>query len=125
MEDIPVLALHFARELKQVDVKLSPTTLAAFQGERWPGNVRQLRNMVERVLSLGQGEVEDTSAPVSDLDTSFEQARDRLLVAFERDYLLALIARHDNMTDAIRESKLSRTQFYRLLRRHRISPGRA
>lgn len=122
VEDIPVLALHFGRELKQVDVKLSSTTLAAFQGERWPGNVRQLRNMVERVLSLGQQETEPSSAPVSEVDTSFEQARDRLLDAFERDYLLALIARHDNMTDAIRESKLSRTQFYRLLRRHKISP---
>ena len=121
VEDIPLLAAHFAREFTQVDVKLSKATLAAFASERWPGNVRQLRNMVERVLMTGndEGALSDTEDKVT--DASFVVARDRLLNAFERDYLESLLARHEHTTDAIAESKLSRSQFYRMLRRHQIS----
>ncbi|MBX7099496.1 MAG: sigma 54-interacting transcriptional regulator [Myxococcaceae bacterium] len=120
IEDIPLLAAHFARALTGVDVTLSPSTLAAFQCDRWPGNVRELRNAVERAVALGEGP-RAAELPASATAGAFEAARERLLGAFEKDYLVALIARHSTMAAAIEESKLSRTQFYRLLRRHQLS----
>ncbi len=118
IEDIPLLAAHFARALTGSEVTLSRTTLAAFQCARWPGNVRELRNAVERAVMLGEGPEARTAARASG---GFDDAKERLLASFERDYLLSLINRSASMTDAIAESKLSRTQFYRLLRRHQIS----
>ena len=58
-EDIPVLADHFIEALNRAQGlplrELSEETKALMQTMHWPGNVRQLRNMVERVLILGEG----------------------------------------------------------------------
>jgi formate hydrogenlyase transcriptional activator len=57
-EDIPALVSHFVkifshRMKKQVD-GISPETMAAFQWHSWPGNIRELQNMVERAVILSQ-----------------------------------------------------------------------
>ncbi|WP_224368978.1 sigma 54-interacting transcriptional regulator [Hyalangium versicolor] len=120
LEDIPLLASHFARELTGMDIALAPATLAALQCDPWRGNVRELRNAVQRVVALGSLETpapEQGGAPLT-----FNQARDKLLEQFEKDYLVALLARHKrNMSAAAREAKLSRSQFYRLLERHTLT----
>ncbi|MEM9796636.1 MAG: sigma-54 dependent transcriptional regulator [Pseudomonadota bacterium] len=58
-DDIPVLADHFIAALNQSQGlplrDLSEETKALLQTMRWPGNVRQLRNVIERVLILGDG----------------------------------------------------------------------
>ncbi|WP_299815657.1 sigma-54 dependent transcriptional regulator [uncultured Jannaschia sp.] len=58
-DDIPVLANHFISALNKVQGlplrALSDETSALLQTMRWPGNVRQLRNVIERVLILGDG----------------------------------------------------------------------
>ncbi|WP_224246752.1 sigma 54-interacting transcriptional regulator [Hyalangium gracile] len=119
-EDIPLLAAHFARQLTGMDIALAPATLAALQCDPWRGNVRELRNAVQRVVALGSLEApapEQSGAPLA-----FNEARDKLLEQFERDYLGALLARHKrNISAAARESKLSRSQFYRLLERHKLA----
>ncbi len=119
-EDIPLLAAHFARQLTGMDITLAPATLAALQCDPWRGNVRELRNAVQRVVALGDSEArppEQSAAPLA-----FSEARDKLLEQFERDYLGALLARHkNNISAAARESRLSRSQFYRLLERHKLT----
>jgi len=58
-EDIPLLAAHFIAELNQNQGlplrSLSDEAEALMQTMQWPGNVRQLKNVVERVLILGAG----------------------------------------------------------------------
>lgn len=58
-DDIPVLADYFIRSLNKAQGlplrELSDETRALLQTMRWPGNVRQLRNVIERVLILGDG----------------------------------------------------------------------
>jgi DNA-binding NtrC family response regulator len=59
--DIPLLARHFAarfgREMGTPDVDFSPDALAALAGYRWPGNIRELMNAIERAVALGGGRV--------------------------------------------------------------------
>ena len=118
-EDIPELVRRFARAAAGVDVTLSPATSAGLQCDPWPGNVRELKNSVERAVALGElprmtGEGRG--------EVTFKEARADLLVQFERDYLAALLDRHHgNVSGAARESGLSRSQFYRLLEKHRIA----
>ncbi|MEM6481372.1 MAG: sigma-54 dependent transcriptional regulator [Pseudomonadota bacterium] len=110
-EDIPVLADHFIRQLHE-DQGLSARELtdeaaALLQTMRWPGNVRQLRNVIERLLILGDGHgaiearelpgetggarVDDGRVVLSGTVATMplREARE----AFEREYLLTQINR--------------------------------
>jgi two-component system nitrogen regulation response regulator NtrX len=109
-EDIPVLADHFIGEFNSAQGlpkrELSGDAAALLQTMIWPGNVRQLKNMVERVLILGDGSgpIEARELPGSDEPEGEEgrvvlsgalatlplrEARE----AFEREYLLTQINR--------------------------------
>src|ERR1700733_11549410 len=60
-EDIPALVTHFVKMFsrrmgKQVD-NIPPETMAAFQWYSWPGNIRELQNLVERAVILSRGRV--------------------------------------------------------------------
>ncbi|MEY8834423.1 sigma-54-dependent transcriptional regulator [Phaeobacter italicus] len=109
-EDIPLLADHFIRHFNEHQGlplrMLSDDAVALMQTMIWPGNVRQLKNMVERVLILG-----DSSGPIEpkDLPREEEPQEDHGRVvlsgalatlplreareAFEREYLLTQINR--------------------------------
>ncbi len=109
-EDIPLLASHFIEHFNLtqglVARELPEETVAALQTMRWPGNIRQLRNIIERVLILAEdtgpiqpGELESQGATPSNGEalnigpqlTSLALREAREL--FEREYLLAQINR--------------------------------
>ena len=129
-EDIALLANHFLDKLAhKYDKRLSgfaPDALKALTTAAWPGNVRQLYNVVEQVcalsttplvpLSLVQRALRIPSAQV----LSFAEARQR----FEREYLVGLLKMTDgNVADAARLAQRNRTEFYRLLQKHALTPG--
>jgi len=70
-EDIPLLAAHFikkiAAELGKSVRGVTPEALAILEGYHWPGNIRELENVIERALVLGGGETLDTDALPADL----------------------------------------------------------
>ena len=104
-EDMVSLAQHFAKARSGLAVTLSPATLAALQCNPWVGNVRELRNAIERAVTLGLVEAAPTEASSP---PSFKEARERLLEQFERDYLEALLRRHrDSISAAARAAGLS------------------
>lgn len=110
-EDIPVLAGHFIKQCNQAQGlpvrELTEEAVALMQTMTWPGNVRQLKNLVERVLILGDGtgpiearELPQETAPGEDAEgrvvlsgtlatLPLREARE----AFEREYLLTQINR--------------------------------
>jgi DNA-binding NtrC family response regulator len=125
-EDIPLLARHFAKQVSGVEVELAGSTLAALQCDPWPGNLRELRNAVERVLTLGalkDAPVETATRPSA--SASFKAARQRVLLEFEKDYLATLLDVHrGNVSHAAKAAGLARSAFYRLLNRHGLASGR-
>ena len=123
LEDIPLLAQHFARELSSVDVRLTPATIAALQCHVWKGNVRELRNAVARVIALGSPQADAPVQPAEEPPGSYKEARDKLLFQFEHDFLAALLERSNgNISLAARSAKLSRSYFYKMLERHHLAP---
>lgn len=73
VEDIAPLARHFCRIAARAacrDVTLSPSAVAALERAPWPGNVRQLQNVVERLVVLSSGSV------ITENDVSTELERD-------------------------------------------------
>jgi DNA-binding NtrC family response regulator len=115
IEDIPALVASFTRGLTGHALELSPETVASFQFREWSGNVRELKNAVERALTLGAAELAPTELPPS-------ASLADLMLKVEHDYLVALLERHpDNMSAAARDAKIARSQLYRLLAKHGLS----
>jgi transcriptional regulator with PAS, ATPase and Fis domain len=70
-DDIPLLAAHFVRkisaELGKSVKGVSPDALAILENYRWPGNIRELENVIERALVLGSVDMLDADALPPDL----------------------------------------------------------
>lgn len=107
-EDIPVIAEHFIAEFHKNQGlpmrELSDETIAMLQTMAWPGNVRQLQNIVERVLILGTdtGEISPSELPNNVVDENEDGPAQKSFAMlplrearemFERDYLMAQINR--------------------------------
>jgi DNA-binding NtrC family response regulator len=97
----------------------------------WPGNVRQLRNVIEHACAVSHGEELDLAeflaaalAPppalgAIALDVPFKEAKARVVEEFERVYLRALLERHGgNLSAASRSADLDRKHLRELLRKH-------
>ena len=128
-EDIPLLANHFlvtlAEKYKKSVNAFAPEALELMVAASWPGNVRQVYNVVEQSVALATGPIIPLSLAQQAIQNqqadfaSFEDARRR----FERDYLTQLLKiTEGNVTQAARLAKRNRTEFYKLLGRHQLDP---
>jgi two-component system response regulator GlrR len=130
-EDIALLAQHFLADLAQRQGRalhgFAPDALRALATAPWPGNVRQLHNVVEQVCALSTSLLVPLALVQRALRTPevavlpYAEARRR----FERDYLVGLLKLSDgNVADAARLAERNRTDFYRLLQKHGLAPER-
>jgi two-component system response regulator GlrR len=129
-EDIPLLARHFLATLSARYGKtiggIAPDALEMLVSAAWPGNVRQLYNVIEQAVALCGGPMvtailvqQAIQHQLQDF-TSFDQARRD----FERDYLARLLKlTAGNVSQAARLAKRNRTEFYKLLQRHTLDPA--
>ncbi len=131
-DDIPRLATHF---LAAIRAKLADTAVdvSGFSSEAmemlvsapWPGNIRQLRNVVEQCVVLATTSLIPGSLVQSALRSKpreflpFARARDN----FEFDYLVNLLQMTvGNVAQAARLADRNRSEFYKLLRKHNLDP---
>jgi DNA-binding NtrC family response regulator len=135
-EDIPLLAAYFIRQQNEkfgtAVQGFSPDALRVAGEFPWPGNIRQLRNVIEacmaieggelislpvlaQFIGLSEGEVEAASSTVGDSDYSKAMAR------FERDYLKGLLVKsRGNIEAAAREAGMNMATIYRKLKKYDI-----
>lgn len=129
-EDVPLLAKYLvtqAAERHKPFVKgFSPEALNLLASSAWPGNVRQLVNVVEQCVALTSSpiipEALVSQALVAEENAlpSFNDAR----AGFERSYLIKVLKiTEGNVTQAARIAGRNRTDFYKLLGRHDLEPG--
>ncbi|RIX49499.1 MAG: response regulator [Rhodocyclales bacterium GT-UBC] len=127
-EDIPILAKHFLTEVTpEKSLSLAPEALSALQEGRWPGNVRQLKNVLNQVAKLSLTPI-IPEAIVRRVMRDFEEdcltAFDDARRDFEREYLIRLLeTTGGNVAHAARVAQRNRTEFYKLLARHGLDPG--
>jgi two-component system response regulator GlrR len=129
-EDIPLLAQNFLAALAQRYGKFvagfGEGALEALAAAQWPGNVRQLQNVVEKCVVLGTcprvplALVQRALAHQSQEFLPLDEARRQ----FERDYLVQLLKlTAGNVAQAARLAHRNRTDFYTLLGRHQLEPS--
>nr|WP_281270174.1 two-component system response regulator GlrR [Halomonas lactosivorans] len=129
-EDVPLLARHLVAQAaarhKPFVKGFSPEALNLLATSAWPGNVRQLVNVVEQCVALTRSPMipealvaqalaaEDCALP------TFNDAR----ASFERSYLVKVLKiTEGNVTQAARIAGRNRTDFYKLLSRHELEPS--
>lgn len=127
-EDIPLLARHILQlsaERHGVKVtRFSDDALQLLTTAKWPGNVRQLVNVVEQCVALthspviGSPLVEQALSQNSSYWPTLTEARDQ----FERQYLIRVLKMTEgNVTRAAELAGRNRTDFYKLLKKHDLS----
>jgi two-component system, NtrC family, response regulator GlrR len=128
-EDIVPLAQHFLTTVAKryaKDVRaFAPDALELMLSAPWPGNVRQLINVVEQVVALSPGGVIPLSLVQQALrqEPSALEPLEEARRAFERDYLVRILRMTaGNVTQAAKLAQRNRTEFYKLLERHQLEP---
>jgi len=128
-EDIPLLVSHFlqliAKEGGQERKVYAPEAVELLVTAEWPGNIRQLYNVVRQNVALSRSPVISGELVQSSLGehagklASFSDARDE----FTRNYLSQILQiTVGNVSQAARLAKRNRTDFYKLLARHDLNP---
>jgi len=130
-EDIPLLAGQFLKTLtakynKEIN-GFAPEALEQLVSAPWPGNVRQLLNVVEQAVALCTTAIVPLTLVQKALRGNEESGYSSLDYAkkqFEREYLAQLLKiTNGNVTQAARLAKRNRTEFYKLLKRHALDPA--
>jgi two-component system response regulator GlrR len=128
-EDIPLLVSHFLQEIAaeagQERKVYAPEAVELLVTAEWPGNIRQLYNVVRQNVALSRSPVISGEFVQSSLGehggklASFSDARDE----FTRNYLSQILQiTMGNVSQAARLAKRNRTDFYKLLARHDLNP---
>jgi len=128
-EDIPLLVVHFLQQISQeADQErkvYAPEAVEMLVTAEWPGNIRQLYNVVRQNVALSRSPVISGELVQKSLGehagklASFSDARDE----FTRNYLSQILQiTMGNVSQAARLAKRNRTDFYKLLARHDLNP---
>jgi two-component system, NtrC family, response regulator GlrR len=130
VDDIPMLARHFVKEMGRGDFALPSGLLERFAEYRWPGNVRELRNLVERALAgadveplsmegNGPSARRPSPPPESITGMPFKEAKEKLVESFTREYLAALLEKcGGNISKMAREAGIARNYVHRLVTKY-------
>jgi transcriptional regulator with GAF, ATPase, and Fis domain len=127
-EDIPALVDHFLPP--EARARMGPELARELGARALPGNVRELRNFVERALTFGTAEAlamptapagaggTDDLPPIP-FDRPFKEIRERWVNHLEREYVRELLRRHGGNVSAVAQAAgLARTYVHRLIRRY-------
>jgi DNA-binding NtrC family response regulator len=138
-DDVILLARHFLNQLQPQHRRVSDfseESLALLSGYRWPGNIRELRNAVERGLTLARGDwilpsdlplavqrtEADTPKPQSSRPAGATQAE--TVEDAEREYLVSLLRENaGNVAQSARQAGISRQGLHKLLNKHGVDAG--
>jgi DNA-binding NtrC family response regulator len=146
LEDVPMLVTHFLEQMPGGDrVRLKQRTIDNLCRHDYPGNVRELRNLIERAVIMSDSgntqtmaaSLPSTPAPAADapasanknllqvlVDTTvpYKRAKGDMVEEFEKRYLSKLIKEHDgNVSAAARATGLDRMTVHKMLQKHGIS----
>ncbi len=140
-DDIPLLSFHFLQKYalragRDIQ-RISLDAMRALRSYQWPGNVRELENAVERAVVMARGDViVPSNLPSSVIDTPdalvsrnvlldlpFTKAKKSVIESFEKKYVEEALRRTEgNVSEAARQASLDRSNFRRILKKHKITP---
>ena len=142
VEDIPLLARHFlvtfAREFGKAVTDLHPSAVTDLVAYKWPGNIRELRNVIERAVMLcggdrlttkelapllpsgaGEERAADGMTAGEYFHLPYSEAKEKVLEDFTLRYIKGKLAAHGgNVTRAAQDSGVPRQHFQQIMKRY-------
>lgn len=123
VSDVRRLAEHFAEQAAQrfgmQPVRLSENTIRALESHPWPGNVRQLQNVVERMVALSEGPVIDEHPFDGRAEESSDLTLPEQVGRFEREVVARMLRQTEgNQSEAARRLGVSRSTLIEKLKRY-------
>ena len=143
LEDIPLLVSYFVdryrQEMGKPAMDLKPEVIEVLMAYSWPGNIRQLQNVLKRALMMSYGPILSLQDLPDDIVThagaspvaehagaspvaeraGFFHLREQRLAVFEREYLTHLLQSYQgDVSQAAREACIPRGTLYRLLKKY-------
>jgi transcriptional regulator with PAS, ATPase and Fis domain len=128
---------HFNRDMGKDITKFDEEAVKILRAYHWPGNVRQLRNVIERAMILCEGEaitreelpfLDDVESLMDNIPTTNEELKEvkreirrRAVDKVEKNFVLRALSKNDwNVTRAAKEVGLQRTNLQKLMKKHAI-----
>jgi two-component system NtrC family response regulator/two-component system response regulator AtoC len=134
LDDLPLLVKYFIEKYASFHDKnisgIEKNALDYMMNYNWPGNIRELENVVERAVALSESTtITETDLPGtivsrSDNTSSKQQAKafSEAKNDFEKNYLLNILKKHNwNIAKAARDAHIPRQNFYQKLKKYNIS----
>jgi transcriptional regulator with PAS, ATPase and Fis domain len=130
IQDIPIIAerllAQFAADLAYGEVQLAPDAIQALQSYAWPGNIRELRNVLERALLLGDKRVLDNKSLRFDEIESDDGDVDVTLSEMERRHIERVLKRERGQVErAALALGIPRSSLYQKIKKYGISLSRS
>lgn len=138
MEDIPLLVSHFismySQQMEKGTMEVDPEVTDVFCRYSWPGNIRELQNVLKRALAMTRHQIltlEDLPVEIAVQGGErrrtdrggFFQVREQRITAFEKWYLTNLMKScQGDVSAAARKAEIPRGTLYRLLKKHKLNP---
>lgn len=129
-EDIVLLARHFVTKyvarFNLSGREFSPDAIQKLLAYHWPGNIRELENVIGAAVALCDGPLIRADNLLFATDqmqspASFREAKAQIITEFEREYIVRLLDSCDgNVSEAARAARKNRRAFWELIRKHRI-----
>jgi DNA-binding NtrC family response regulator len=139
-EDIPLLVNYFIKRFSEEMGKpvheVDPEAIEVFQAYSWPGNIRELQNILKRMITfLPEEKIHLEDIPeeiISNADQNidlekkgFFYLRKAKLAEFETDYIASLLSKYSgDVKKAAGDAMLPLGSFYRFMNKHGMDPGR-
>lgn len=149
-EDIPLLVEHFVKMGQAEDSEsevtgITPEVKKVFEEFHWPGNIRELKNAIDRGFSFAESDLIDVAhlpdylkdsgghtgvresslgSSTRELDASlpFKEAKEKWVENFEKDYLIKILKNNDlNISKAAKEAGIDRKSIQRLLKKYGLN----
>jgi DNA-binding NtrC family response regulator len=132
IEDVPILARHMLREigadLRRDDLVLSPDLENTLQSYRWPGNIRELRQTLERMVLFSEGEtLTSKELHIEHSSNGTMVSRDQILTLLELEHRYiekVLQVENGRVEEAAKKLGLSRSALYEKIKKHGIDLSR-
>jgi transcriptional regulator with PAS, ATPase and Fis domain len=130
-EDIPLLVNHYLQTMGRLDLQVSDEAWQAFNNHDWPGNIRELKNVINRAVSLTDGNTIEMSNLPDNMHHSQKPESQLLqkpngsladeMVAHEKKLLADRLEEcGHNMAKTARSLHISRSTLYEKCRRHNL-----
>lgn len=127
LDDIPLLASRFLNKLTNNDKQFNPQSITRLLSYDWPGNVRQLHNVIEHCIAICAGQIitEDlVIKALPDIDETHNAfvGLNEAKRQFEIDYVKKVLALTEgNVSEAAKLAQRNRSDFYKLMKKHQIN----